>query len=195
MRKISLLRISLIALLAFGMLTACAAAHGKVLVLKEEGKPVPVGTELGLEMGYHRAGMSFEEECWLAWRGHMSLNGAKEDTVSVEPLERECSSGFEKGLKGRVNKVALIGKRTAPKGGKVLIVGSLRERFGPTCTATAEMATFAGRFDIPGLTDTGVAARATHNGERRTCQPGRYIGLEAKLLGNNGKPLETELIG
>jgi hypothetical protein len=64
----------LVAVLAFGALTASAAAHGR-LVLKEEGQPVSVGTELGVEL-------EMAPTCIVAWHGHMSVNDARAQTRS-----------------------------------------------------------------------------------------------------------------
>jgi hypothetical protein len=206
MRKMNLLRMSVVALLAFGAMTAGAAAHKKMLVLKEEGKPVAVGTELGLEMGFTRAkrGGGGEEVCrGLTWRGHLSVNGAKEDKVTVEPEERECQVGSgtpTKEVRGSVSEVALLGKRTGFKGGKVTITGSLREVDGgflgsPTCTY--EATELSGELALPGLTRMGTGTRSASlvKSEGGECRKFGQMGFETELLGHNGKPLETELIG
>lgn len=204
MRKTSLLRMSLVAALALWAMTANAAARRKALVLKEEGKRVAVGTELGIEMGFTRAKRGVGEEVCrgLTWRGHLSVNGAKEDKVTVEPVERECQVGSgipTKEVRGSVSEVALLGKRTGFTGGKVTITGSLREvdggfRGSPTCTYEATK--LFGEFPIPGLTRMGAWARSAPlvKSEGGECRRSGQMGFETELLGHNGKPLETELI-
>jgi hypothetical protein len=181
-----------VALTVGAMSTSSASAKMANLVLKEEGVPVAAGAELGVELeaGYH---------CMVAWRGHLSLNDASADKITVEPVQHECTSEelYPSTFKGGTDEVELIHT------GKVWIRGSWEFFYenartpGPYCTVDFEQ--IRGMLEMPGPTQTGASGRTTlvkewsPNGGPKCHKKGR-IYLNATVRGQNGKPLETELV-
>jgi hypothetical protein len=175
---------------------AASGASAKManLVLKEEGMPVAAGTELAVELELRDG-----ETCSAAWPGRMSLNAAKDDKLTVEPTEKECTTPtFTDTLSGSLTVVEMTGKHDGAAGGKVTISGSLRDvrkvSHLPRCTY--EITLLRGRFDLPGEAQTTVLARIRAvPGDPRICHTQRTLGFAVTIRGRNNSPLETELIG
>lgn len=173
--------------------TSSAASAKAVLVLKEEGRPVAVNTELEVELELY-------PECTLAWRAHMSLNDARTDKIAVEPVEQECESNelYPSYFWGRADEVELAHT------GKAKIAGWWRELYendrnpGPYCTIQFEQ--LRGKLELPGPVQTPAAGRFTLIEEERPyggskCEKKGTIHRTVTVRGHNGKPLEADVVG
>jgi len=191
-RTLKLLAVYLVVVLVLGATATSAAAHKKVLVLKEEGQPVPVGTELGVEL-------EMAPTCIVAWRGHMSVNDASSDKVTLEPVEQSCtvSELYPSYLHASADEVEMIGTGRE----KASIRGSFRwdheqERPGPYCED--ESMQLKGHLKTAGLAQMRVAGHATlvrHGVGGGICHKRAIFPyVQVTVLGHNGKPLETELM-
>jgi hypothetical protein len=202
MRRMSLVRMSLVSVLAFAGMTASAAAHKKVLVLKEEGKPVAAGTEIGLELEDTVAG-----RCVVAWRGHMSINGASTDKMTFEPVKQECTSSglpYPSSFEGEPTEVEITSTGKVRIDGSWLLFYELERSPGPYCTVEIEQ--FRDELETLGPTEMHVRGpirlvqESRPYGGRKCPKRGIYFqrgGFKSYAIvrGHNGKPLETELIG
>jgi hypothetical protein len=191
----------LIAMLGLGAITASSASAKQRLVLKEEGVPVAVGTELGVELAESLAG-----GCKLTQRAHMMVNGAKKDKLTVEPpamKETFCShEGFSNTyVAGGVKEIAMMGSGSATLTGWPLRLAFWND-FGPGVYCVYELRKFSGTFPIPGLAlvEGSVVAKLNRHESYEQSREGRCeksgsIHFGITVNGHNNKPLETEVVG
>jgi hypothetical protein len=189
---------SLLAVLTAAMITPSGAAAKAVLVLKEEGKPVAAGAELGVELETVR--------CKVIQRAHLSVNGAKKDRLTVEPPAQEntpCTPErnqfFEWSTSGGVQAVTMAAAGSAKLQGMPLRIRS-SATFGPMRICVHAFRKFSGAFPVPGRaviegTMVGTLTGGTVQEEPHSCQSRARFSFTVKVLGGNSKPLETELIG
>jgi hypothetical protein len=184
------------AAVALGAMTASAAASK--LVLKEEGKPVVVGAELGVEL--------HTWNCKVAQRAHLSRNGAKIDRLK---LERPGETGFcpdpenpfldPERIRGGLKEIDMAVAGSAKLAGKPLRSYTTAEP-GPNKTSCAYVfGRLSGTFPVRGhaviegvMTGT-LDRRESYNGSG--CEASESRSWTLTLLGANNKALETELIG
>jgi hypothetical protein len=204
MRTLRVLTVYLLAAIALGAACASAATGSSVLVLKEEGARVPMGTELELEIktDWH--------QCKLPPHGHLVVNGAKKDIFSIPTSVEQKPSceytgeasfvhyGFEE-----VTEVALKASGRATLTG--VPIKAWYFLFGsPALTCRWDFRKLSGGFPISGsalIEGTGAGAlnkkESGYEGEKNAKPCERHISIHftAVVRGHNGKPLETELVG
>lgn len=129
---------------------ASAASAKTVLELKDEGVPVAVGAEIGVEMETPEF-----FRCKWAQRAHVSVNRAKQVKLAVEPAteKQECpgnesADAFSEIPRG-VGTIAMTIAGGAPlRGSPLRLTSGVVIGPGPTCTY--DFKKFSGTFSIPG---------------------------------------------
>jgi hypothetical protein len=165
-----------------------------VLELKEEGTPVAEGAEIELEL-------ELRNICAIAWQGHVTLNDAVSDEVTVEPGKKSCGTQelYSTGFVGSGIEVAMTSHGKATVGGSVGWSRPNPRQVAPDEYCGYELSRLSGRFPNPGHADTRVSGRGALSGEYRRgapkCSKKSSLALSVRILGHNGKPLETELVG
>jgi hypothetical protein len=193
---VSLLRMGLVAGLALGAMTPSAAASK--LVLKEEGKPVAAGADIGVELE-----MSETAGCKPpAQRSHLGI-GAKKDRLFVDRApRRECSRAcceINK-LEGGLSAIAMTDTGEAVARGWPLTV-EFSTYFGPNSGNCRWVFTkFLGKFPVPGHavvegSTTGKLNRRESFSNGEPCRKSLSASFVITLLGGNNKRLETEVVG
>jgi hypothetical protein len=107
--------VTLITVLALGLMTASgASAKPPVLELKEAGAPVPVGTEVTVELklwtGCYRYSEGEYHEEPFAFHGHIAVNDARTDilTFSAEEVYCEYPEIYPSYVAGNVKEISIV---------------------------------------------------------------------------------------
>jgi hypothetical protein len=200
--KMALLGLSLIGTLALAAMSASgASARMPVLELKEEGVPVPVGAELRVELAVDACKYGGGPNVVFVWPAHMSVNGAKEDKITVKPAEQSCWEGdlYPDHYWGSVNEIDVRSPANATGPVKATVQASLHRRYergrlGSFCVN--DFTKLRGRFAIPGDASFEGHGRGSANKglSEHGCSGGAGIRFIARIVGQNNKPLEAELI-
>jgi hypothetical protein len=201
MKRLGLLVLSLAVVVAFGAMSASGVWAKPVLELKEEGVPVAAGAEVGVELETPEF-----SHCKWAQRAHVSVNGAKQAKLAVEPLKEDmrCPEGGGiafADVSGGVRAIAM-----AVAGSAKLKGSPLRLTFvvvvGPENTCAYDFRRFSGSFPIPGQAVIEGSAVGKLNRRRSTnahpespCEQSATTSFTVALRGHNNQLLETELVG
>jgi hypothetical protein len=175
----------LIAMLALGA-TASGAPAKKRLVLKEEGVPVGVGGELGVELNLGR--------CLLGERAHLSRNDAPKDKLTLrETVATHCDTGtgFSDVSVSGVQAIAMT-----DAGGATFNASLRLAESEPGLTCVYEFRKLSGTFRLPGPAVTEGSAVGTLN-QRESSKLGcdQSPHFRVAIYGHNGNLLEAELLG
>jgi hypothetical protein len=181
------------------VITASAAAAK--LVLKEEGKPVAAGAELGLEV---ETSFSFGE-CKVAQTAHLSVISPRKDNIRIERLKPAAcptpeGSYISLGLRGGVKDILLSDGGNASLRAWPMQIGAGKIA-GPGPECFYDFRKFSGAFPIPGQAVIGGSATGTLNNRYsrpgdlgEPCPQSTPTSFAIAVTGHNGKPLETELM-
>jgi hypothetical protein len=180
--------LALVSALPLAAMTADSVAAAGRLVLSEGGVPIPVGTEVRVELE--------TEPCTWTVHGHVSRNNAHKDAITVGSQEANCpfkSYLFSYSASGTVSTVELT------SAGQTTIIGSLRIRgheYGHGGCGY-RYSKFAGSLAVPGDARLEGAARGKlveNEGYRSPCPRSQTIQFVAAVYGANNKLVEVSRV-
>jgi hypothetical protein len=190
--------VTLITVLALGLMTASgASAKPPALELREAGAPIPVGAEVTVELKlwtrceHYSEGKYYEEP--FAFHGHISVNGARMDTLTFNAEEVLCAEFelYPPYVAGSVKEISML------HSGRTRINASLRFGGGREgCNYDTNL--LPGKLPVPGYARFEGIVRGTLFEERYPyygfrCRRRISISFAAAVYGHNGKLLETGL--
>jgi hypothetical protein len=180
--------LALVSALSLAAMTADPVAAAGRLVLSENGVPIPVGTEVRVELE--------TEPCTWTVHGHVSVNNAHKDAITVGSQEAKCpfkSYLFSYSASGSASAIELS------NAGQTTISGPLRIRgheYGHGGCGY-QYRKFAGSLAVPGSARLEGAARGKlveNEGYRSPCEKSHTVQFVAAVYGTNNKLVEVSRV-